>query len=107
MSDADRHRYVAVARDEDDGHVSPVRSDALLQFETIKVRKTEVEYQAAWGNDPWTVQELLRGRECLRLPPCGVDQQFQRLAHRDVVVDDEYDWCDMQHDSDLDAFSCD
>src|SRR6476620_661723 len=57
---ADRDRYVAVARNEDDGHVSPVRSDSLLQFETIKVRKTEVEYQAAWGNDPWTVQELLR-----------------------------------------------
>ena len=95
----DRHRHIAVARDEDDGHVNPVRSDALLQFETIKVRKTQVEYQAARGSDPWAVQKLLRGRECLWLPACGVDQQFQRLAHRDVVVNDEYDRRGVQHDN--------
>src|SRR3954469_14392998 len=89
----DRHRYIAVARDEDDGHVNPVQSDALLQFQTIKVGKSQVEYQATRGSDAGTVQKILRGCECLRLPACGVDQQFQRLAYRDVVVNDEYNWC--------------
>ena len=33
-----------------------------------------------------------RRRECLRLPARKVDQQFQRFAHRDVVVHNENDW---------------
>src|SRR4029079_11620285 len=43
-------------------------------------------------------QKRLRGWEGFRLPACGVDQQFQRGAHRDVVVNDEYDGCGVQHD---------
>jgi hypothetical protein len=35
----DRHRNVAVTRDEDDRHVHPIDSDALLQIETIEVRR--------------------------------------------------------------------
>src|SRR4051812_25553799 len=50
----DRHRDIAVAGNEDDGQVDPVESDALLQLETIKVRKTHVEYQAARGSNRWT-----------------------------------------------------
>ena len=47
----DRHRHVAVARDEDDRHVNPIGGDALLQFETIEVRKINVKYQAARNED--------------------------------------------------------
>src|SRR3954447_15150635 len=72
-----RHRHIAVARDEDDGHLNPVRSDTLLQLETIKVRKTHVEYEAARADDQRAAQELLGGRERLGSPPCGLDQQFQ------------------------------
>jgi len=40
------HRHIAVSGDEDDRHVDPI-DDALLQIETIEVRKTNVQYQAA------------------------------------------------------------
>lgn len=62
------HRHVAVTRDEDDGHVGALDGNALLQFETGDVRKDQVENQAARGGDSWTAQELLGGREYLRLP---------------------------------------
>src|SRR5829696_1500552 len=57
---AHRDRHITVTRVEDDRHVSPVRHDALLQFEPIEVGKTQVEYQAAWGNDSWAAQKFLR-----------------------------------------------
>ena len=96
---ADRHGHVAVTREEDDGHVAPLRRDALLQLETIEVRKAHVEDQAARSNGSRVVQELVRGRKGRRLPARGVDQQFQRLAYRYVVVHDEYGWCGVQHDA--------
>jgi hypothetical protein len=81
----DRHRHVAETGDQDDRHVNPIHSDALLQIKTIEVRKRNVKYQAARNNDSWARQEFPRRRECLRLPACVADQQFQRFAHRDVV----------------------
>jgi len=36
-----------VTGDEDDRHVGPIGGDTLLQVETIEVRKTNVQYQAA------------------------------------------------------------
>ena len=35
----DRHRHVAVPGDEDDRHVDPIGSDALLQIETVEARE--------------------------------------------------------------------
>ena len=40
----DRHRHIAVARDEDDRHVRPFAGDALLQVETIEAWKRNVKY---------------------------------------------------------------
>jgi len=88
-----RHRHVAVTRDEDDWHVDPVDRHPLLQIETVEVRKIDVQYQAAWSDDSWTLQEFLRGRKGLWLPARTADQQFQRFTHRNVVVYDEYDGC--------------
>ena len=93
----DRHRHVAVTGDEDDRHVNPIGGDALLQIETVEVRKSNVKHQAARSKDSWAGQEFLRGRECLRLPACAADQQFQRFAHRDVVVNNEHDWRGVRH----------
>jgi hypothetical protein len=89
---------ISVAGDEDDGHVSPVRSNPPLQFETIDVRKAHVEHQAAGCRDSWAAQEVLRRRECLGDPAGRLDQRFERGAHRDVIVDNEYDRCGVQHD---------
>jgi len=44
---------------------------------------------------------ILRRRENLRLPSFGRDQQFQRLAHRDVVSDNEHDGTGCGTDDDL------
>ena len=93
----DRHRHVAVARDEDDRHVSPIDGDALLQVETVEARKRNVKHQAARNKGSWAGEEFLCGRECLRLPAFAADQQFQRFAHRDVVVNNEHDWCGVRH----------
>jgi hypothetical protein len=43
----DSHWYVAETGDEDDGHIAAFGGDALLQIETIQVRKSHVKYQAA------------------------------------------------------------
>ena len=71
--------------------------DALLQVEAVEVRKRDIEHQAARSEDARAGEELLRGREGLRLPACASDQQLQRFAHRDVVVNDEHDGrgCDI------------
>ena len=45
----------------------------------------------------WVVEEFLCGSERLGLPAFTPDQQFQRLAYGDVVVDNEDDWCEVQH----------
>src|SRR5229473_399083 len=63
-----RHRHVAVTRDENDRHVSALNSDALLQIEAVEARHAHIEHQAARRNGPWTGEEFLRRREYLRLP---------------------------------------
>ena len=76
-----------------------VRSAATrsLQVKAIEARKRNVKYEAVRNKNSWMVEEFLRGRECLRLPAFTADQQFQRFAHGDVIVDNEDDWCDLQH----------
>src|ERR1700688_2509065 len=61
-----RHRHVTVTGDEDDRHVNPIDSNALLQIETIEVRKSNVKDQAARSQDSWARQEFLSGRKRLR-----------------------------------------
>ena len=43
------------------------------------------------------IEKALRGFEHVRLPACFLEQQLQRFAHRDVVVDDEHDAFDVRH----------
>jgi len=47
-----------VAGDKNDRHVSPVHSDALLQFEAIESWKINVKNETAW-NGLWMVEEFL------------------------------------------------
>src|SRR5258708_5322747 len=85
------YRDVAKTRNEDDRHVRPVDCDALLQIEAVETRKSNVENQTARDMDSWARQEVLCGLESFWLPTCVADQQFERLAHRYVVVNDEHD----------------
>lgn len=85
-----RGRHVTVAGDENDRQVEPLGADTLLQLEPVQVRQRHVQHQAAGSEMPGPVEEFLTRRKRLRLPTCAADQRFQRLAHGDVVVDDEY-----------------
>src|SRR5262249_44825494 len=93
----DAGRHVAIARDEDDRHLWPIRSDVLLKIETVEVGERKVENQAAWRHDARLRQKLLGGRESPDLPTHTADQRLQRLAHRDVVIDDEHDGARLWH----------
>src|SRR6266481_3279207 len=94
----DGHRYVTVTRNEDDRHVDPIAGDAFLQIETIEAWKRNVKYEAARNKDPWAAEKFLRGREYLRQPAFAANQQLQRFAYGDVVVNDEHDWCAVRHE---------
>src|SRR5438132_492022 len=93
----DGHRYVTVTRNKDDRHVDPIADDAFLQIETIETRKRNVKYEAARNKDSWAVEKFLCGREYFRLPAFAANQQLQRLAYGDVVVNHEHDWCAVRH----------
>src|SRR5262249_23318003 len=82
---------VAVPADEDDWHIRPIDHDTFLKIQTADVREGDVEYHAARNQCSGTNKEFLRRREGLDLPTCRLNQQFQRLTHRNVVVDDEND----------------
>ncbi len=85
-----------MTRDEDDGHVRPV-GEPSLQLETVETGQRHVQHQAARTSRARMVEKPLRGLEHLRLPTGGFQQQFQRLSHRDIVVDDEHDTFDIRH----------
>ena len=65
---------------------------AAFEVKTIEVGKRNVKYHAARSKHSWVGEEFLCGREDFRLPACETDQQFQRFAHGDVVVNNKNDW---------------
>jgi len=87
-----RHRHITVSRDKDDWHVVAIDGDALLQLAAVKGRKRNVEYEAARNKHSRASEKHLCRLECLGLPPLGADEQLERSAHRDVIVDNEHDW---------------
>jgi hypothetical protein len=93
----DGHWYVTVTGNEDDRHVDPIARDAFLQIETIETWKRNVKYEAARNKDSWAAEKFLRGREYFRLPAFATNQQLQRLAHGNVVVNHEHDWYAVRH----------
>jgi hypothetical protein len=93
----DGHWYVTVTGNEDDRHVDPIAGDAFLQIETIEAWKRNVKYEAARNKDSWAAEKFLRGREYFRLPAFATNQQLQRLAYGNVVVNHEHDWCAVRH----------
>ena len=84
-----------MAGDEDDRHGGACGREPLLQLKTVEAGKRNVEHEAAWNQGLGPVEEFLGGRECLGLPAFAADQRFQRLAHGDIVVDNEDNWCDL------------
>ncbi len=91
-----RHGHIAVACDEYNWHLNSFDSDALLQIEPVKARKRNVQYEAARSKLAWMGKEFLCGGECLRLPTLGPNQQLQRFADRDVIVNNEHYGCGVR-----------
>ena len=93
----DCFRYIAITRNEDDGQICPFNGNPLLQLETVEARKREVEYETAWNKRSWSIEEFPGGRESFWLPALALDKEFQRLSHRDVVVNNEHDGRTSRH----------
>src|ERR1700730_15960527 len=70
----DRSGHITVARNKHDRHVSPIAGKALLEVETIEVRKRYVKHQAAWDEGPRFFEEFLSGCERFWLPAFAADQ---------------------------------
>src|SRR5215831_11565411 len=85
--------FIAVAGDEDDRHGCLFNGDALLQLETISIRQRDIENEAMRHGNARAREEVLSGREYLRPPALGMDQQLERFTHRNVVVNNEDNRC--------------
>ena len=62
-----------------------------LEIEPAYSRQSDVEHEAARHVGKVASQEIRGRAECLDLEPDRAKQAFERLAHRFIVVDDEYD----------------
>src|SRR6267378_3669470 len=96
VPDRAQQHVITVSRDEDDWHVGPFDCHPLLQLKTVKAWKRYVQYKAARNERSWAGKEFLCQSECLGLPALGADQQLQRFAHRDVIVNNKDDWCGVR-----------
>jgi hypothetical protein len=90
-------RYVTMAGDKDDRHVCAIAGNALLKLETIEVRQAHVEYQTARAGRSRPREKLLRGSEYFRLPAGVIEEELERLAYRNVVINNENDGCKGCH----------
>src|ERR1700740_683782 len=59
-----RHRNVAMASDEDDGNVDVRFAQFALKIQSAKVRKPNVQNQAAWRIRPCTTKKVQGRPEC-------------------------------------------
>jgi hypothetical protein len=91
------HRDITETGDENDWHVDSIAGHTPLQVESIKVGQIDVKHQTTRSAHSRAREKLLCRRKHLRLPPRSLYQQLQRLAHRYVVVNYEYDWGGIQH----------
>src|SRR6516162_7149706 len=60
--------HITLSGDADDWHIGAFDGNPLLQLEAMEFCNRNVKYQAARDLGSWTIQEFLRGRECLGLP---------------------------------------
>ena len=86
----DRLGHVAIARYEDNRHVAAFSGHTFLQVQAIEARKRNIKEETAWNQGSWMLEEFLRGRKRFRPPAFAADQEFQRLAYRNIVVYDKY-----------------
>src|ERR1700679_823958 len=83
--------HIAVAGYKNNRHVIPVHTDVLLQLEAIKPRERNVKNETAGDRDSRMIEKFLCRREGQRTPTFGANQEFQRFANRNIVVNNEHD----------------
>ena len=73
--------------------------NSLLQLEAIQRPGRERSKYEANIETPARGQseEFLCRRKRLGPPAFVLDQQFQRLAHGDIIINDKYDWRGRRH----------
>jgi hypothetical protein len=81
-----RRRHVAVAGDEDDRHFDAI-GETLLDVETMEIGKSHIEDQTMRHVNARMREELVRGSKRLGVPAGRANQQLERLADRDIVVE--------------------
>ena len=91
------HRDIAVAGDEDNGHGHVARRQPLLQLQPAEARQPHIEHQAAGHIRARAAQELLRRREGLDPQPHRPQEVLEGLAHRRIIIDDEYQGLGVHH----------
>src|SRR5258708_37570212 len=87
----DGHGYIAVAGHEYDRNMDIRLGELGLEIEPAYSRQSDVEHEAARHVGKVASQEIRRRAERLDLEPDRAKQASERLAHRFIVVDDEYD----------------
>jgi len=71
-----RHGYIAMAGEKGNRHVTAFGSEALLEFETIQIRRRYIKDETARNSGSRTGEEFVCGCERLRLTTSGADQQL-------------------------------
>ena len=71
-----RHGYFAMAGEKGNRHVTAFGSEALLEFETIQIRRRYIKDETPRNSGSRTGEEFVCGCERLRLTTSGADQQL-------------------------------
>src|SRR6202021_942919 len=86
---SDRRRNIAESRYEYDRCRVFLFTYALLNVKTAEIWEIDVEDQAVRGNGWQSCQKLLCRFEQCRVPTLVLNQEFQGLANRDIIINND------------------
>jgi hypothetical protein len=77
-----------MGRDEDNRHLALLGHQVMVEFDAAHAWKAYVQYEAVRPPGMRGVQELLRRGGKPHLQTGRPDEALERLAHRDIIIDD-------------------
>jgi hypothetical protein len=86
-------------RDEDNRSVDIRFGQLALEVQPTQPRQAHVEHQAAGHIRASALQELPRRREGLDRQPHRPEETLQRVAHRCIIINNEYHGASFGHDT--------
>jgi hypothetical protein len=93
----DGHRHVAIAGDENNGHLGTGVRDADLQVEAAQIGQAHIQHKAVEPGRGRGGEDGFGGVEGPRFPARRSDQALHRLPHRHVVIDDKHYGLQIRH----------